>query len=219
MRNFFSTCVRWPPHLHGAKDFLDDQGQKITREEFLPLVNRAHMRRIEKDLGYDRTQKIEDDWHVGYFLEPETGIPFFVHSATEHVFASEEELERLEALTRSETLIIRNPADLDRREACDPDAWDSLLQEVLNAAGTHPGPVLVIDDGSFPSLYETDRMMVMAIIASREDWGAKMVSTSPQDGFVTMSAEEIDVMVSKITNVRDLEEELKQQGHDDDPQP
>lgn len=103
-RPFFSTCVSWPCDLHAAKDFLDSEGVEVGRSDFLALVSAGHMRALEKALGYGGRGgiRMSEDWHVRYFREPRTGIPFFVHSAIEHVFAYPGEIETLDARCRAE---------------------------------------------------------------------------------------------------------------------
>ena len=90
-RKFYRTCVGWPDAEMSALHALIDDSSPISRDDFLPLVSVSQMRQIESELGYDRHLRMADDWHVSYHLHP-SGVPFFVHSAIEHVFADPAEI-------------------------------------------------------------------------------------------------------------------------------
>lgn len=172
-RKFFSRCVGWPKDFEQAKDFLDDHGQEIPRDHFLKLVDRAEMKRWERDLGYDRHLTMADDWHVRYFVEPNTAIPFFVHSAIEHVFASREEIEalerRLEAdAARDPLLVIDRPGALSKLDP-ENDSYTDRLDEALDALLSHQGAVLIIEDESSACLSSYDGMQFERSLAVRRD--------------------------------------------------
>jgi len=159
-RPYFCNCVSWSPDQMPALEALIERGEEIQRSEFLKLVNPADQRKIEAGLGYDRHLKMEDDWHVRYFRDPASGIPFFVHSAVEHVFAEPAEIADLTEACLAEAdrnskedapvLVLVHPGsmmgsarmNLGRFEA--DAARDAVLEEVIS----HEGGLIVID-GSF----------------------------------------------------------------------
>lgn len=94
-RPFYGNCVSWDPRLLGVLHLLVDDSEEITCAEFQGLVDRQEFALLEQSLGYDRHFPIENDYHVRYCLHRESGIPYMVHSATEIVFATDEEIEEL----------------------------------------------------------------------------------------------------------------------------
>ena len=161
-RQFFSTCISWPEALSDAKDFLDENGEEVSRQTFLQHVDLRDFRSWEKALGYTKTLKMRDDWHVRYFLEPQTQIAFFVHSAIEHVFATREEIEDLQRRISDPglpepLLVIEKPGHLAATEPLDP-GYSDRLDEVLDTLMGLGGPVLVIEDESSTTLGTHDRL-------------------------------------------------------------
>lgn len=69
-------------------NYIIDNGEEITREEFLEIVNRKSLKSIETSLGYDSNFKMENDWHVSYWKSVYNGNPiyYFCHSCIEYVF-------------------------------------------------------------------------------------------------------------------------------------
>lgn len=177
-RPFYSTCVGWPPSQMPALETLIDRGAEISRAEFLELVGPADMSRVEKQLGYDRHLKMEEDWHVRYFRDPASEIPFFVHSATEHVFAKPEEIEALTASCLHQALENRrDPApvlvlvhpgsmmgsarmNLGKLEA--DAARDAVLEEVVS----HEGGFIVIDGALSDELSGNPGHMIAGALAA-----------------------------------------------------
>lgn len=95
-RPFYSNCVSWLPEEMAALEYLIENGEEIELEAFVDLVNPLDWATVVEGLGYGRGGlKIEDDYHVGFRRDPETGIPFMVHSAIEFVFAEADEIEAL----------------------------------------------------------------------------------------------------------------------------
>jgi len=100
-RPFFANCVGWPEDLQ-MLEFLIEEGEEVSRDEFLRLVDKEILAGLERDLGYDRHLRMKDDYHVGYRVEPRTGIPFFVHSAIEFVFATNDEVDGLRDIVQDQ---------------------------------------------------------------------------------------------------------------------
>lgn len=146
MRDLYNTCVGWPPDLMPALHRLIDERREISREEFLPMVGKRSMAMIEASLGYDRHLRMKDDWHVRYFVEDESGIPFFVHSGIEHVFASDDEISALNraAVDRPRSVVISDVRALYAQEADDPDAYESRLDEIIGDISPLSDRVIVL---------------------------------------------------------------------------
>jgi len=93
--SFFSTCVSWPEHHVESEGGLQDmisQARDITRAEFLSVVCQEDMAELERALGYIPALPMEKDYHVTYHASKLASRPvvYFVHSATEHVFADQD---------------------------------------------------------------------------------------------------------------------------------
>jgi hypothetical protein len=98
LKPYYSSCVTWPDEDLDLLEGLIDGADDIDLEKFESLVGTKDMRHLKKHLGY-RAEGIQlhEDYHVRYHLHAPTGIPFMVHSATEHVFATQDDLNRLRA--------------------------------------------------------------------------------------------------------------------------
>lgn len=94
MKPFYSDCVGWPDDVDDLI-YLQDESEEISRARFLKLVDKDVLKDIEAGLGYNRALKMKDDYHVRYHLHEPTGIPYFVHSAIEHVFATRDDIAAL----------------------------------------------------------------------------------------------------------------------------
>lgn len=86
---FWGSCVDWPEQYIDALHYLVDNGRKTTRDIFLLHVKMS---------PEDAEQYIPDgDWHIQYYhLGPD--IWWYVHSAIEHVFATEESIQRVQKI-------------------------------------------------------------------------------------------------------------------------
>lgn len=108
-RNFLWTCVAWPPERLEALIALQDEASEIPLPDFVERVDEADWQDLLCNLGYTTAQstgiRIEDDHHVRFHLHEPTGIPFMVHSAIEHVFAREEEIDRLHSRVEHEAMV------------------------------------------------------------------------------------------------------------------
>lgn len=82
---FFSDCVAWPTELLRVLEYLVDEGFQITRSDFQHFTGSQH-------------PPDESDWHVTYWRLPGRPIFWWVHSATEYVFADEASLRDVEAM-------------------------------------------------------------------------------------------------------------------------
>lgn len=95
-RPFHSNCVSWPSEEMPALEYLIEHGEDMDIDSFVELVDPIDWAEIVEGLGYGRGGlKIEDDYHVRFKRDPETGIPFMVHSAIEFVFAYSKEIDAL----------------------------------------------------------------------------------------------------------------------------
>lgn len=125
-RPFHSTCVGWPDDIR-VLEHLISEGRKIERAEFLTLVNLQAMKRLERGLGYGREGlNMAEDYHVAYFVDPESLVPFFVHSAIEHVFATPSDIDG-----------IRARLDPPRVTAQDVSDWVMMLVEEEEDVNEH----------------------------------------------------------------------------------
>lgn len=69
--------------------YIIDNGEEISREDFLKAADNDDLEEIEKSLGYNSTDfKMENDYHVNYFKAEYKGerIYYFCWSAIEYVF-------------------------------------------------------------------------------------------------------------------------------------
>lgn len=172
-RRFFNTCVAWPPEYMPALNFLISNSDEITREEFLADVEPRQMRAWENRLGYGAGGlTMEEDYHVKYFRNQLTTIPFFVHSAIEHVFAGELEIKALtryaNAVENTTALILDRPARFNGLEARDPEEFSDRYDEIFDAAFGHFGPIVHIEDGSLRSLSQSDQKSLDQILSIAE---------------------------------------------------
>lgn len=88
---FIGTCVGWPEadvYAEGGLVEMIDKGLNIEREEFVGAVGPYKLAEVERSIGYDDDFRMENDWHVGYFVSELHGKPcwYFKWSAIEHVF-------------------------------------------------------------------------------------------------------------------------------------
>lgn len=95
-RPFYNNCVGWLEEEMPALEHLIENREEITLAQFETMIDPAAWRELVEDLGYGRMGlQIEDDYHVRFYSDPKTGIPFMVHSAIEYVFAKPEEISGL----------------------------------------------------------------------------------------------------------------------------
>lgn len=91
---FFSTCVDWDRQDVDSLLTLIDTGREITFERFRRLVDTQTLKQISQSLGYGwgrdshNPMRLHTDYHVRFFTGKLDGVrvPYFVHSAIEHVF-------------------------------------------------------------------------------------------------------------------------------------
>lgn len=69
-------------------NFIIDNGEEITREEFIKRVSIRDLNSLEKSLGYSDDFKMENDLYVSYWkvIYKDEWIYYFCHSAIEYVF-------------------------------------------------------------------------------------------------------------------------------------
>lgn len=111
-RPFFSNCVSWCSSAPlEVLEWLCDNAEDISFDELKGQVDIADLEGVIGDLGYasegEAGLKIEVDHHVRFKRERRSGVPFIVHSAIEYVFATPEDIERIQGY-------------IDMDEACEP---------------------------------------------------------------------------------------------------
>ncbi|MEY8799479.1 hypothetical protein AB9K35_04065 [Leisingera sp. XS_AS12] len=212
-RPFYSTCVKWPEGLMAAKDWLDDHGEEIGREDFLRRVDSGVMRQIERGLGYGKHLRMVDDYHVRYFLEPRSGIPFFVHSATEYVFAEEREIEVLDRqaldaeLARDDgILVIDRIGRMAGKPPKDPEFEGDLQDEAVERLICHQGAIIIVADTEDANLPVYVSLTIERALqhAGQERTARIWLGLRPQDGAQTSWEEVIETesaLASKVSEI------------------
>lgn len=203
-RKLYKNCVGWPENQIEALQYLIEHGVVIAREEFLAEVSPGQMQRIEKELGYDKNLKMSEDFHVRYFREPFTKIPFFVHSAIEHVFAAPAEIDLLTPYARmlenTEAIVLDCPARYLGQEAQDPDEFPDLLDEVINEVFGHFGPVIHIEDETRSQIGEHDRRLIDRIVSlADENYRALRIwigDSEAPEGYTAVARDGVEAFIS-----------------------
>lgn len=119
---YYCNCVAWARPDLALLEELIEEGDDITYRDFASLVNKDELREMERNLGYGRTGlQMSEDYHVRYKLHRETGIPFAIHSAVEHVFATPRDIERLREIVGAKQLLdygepIEAPEEMEIEE-------------------------------------------------------------------------------------------------------
>lgn len=187
-RSYFSNCVNWPAACENeigapcleALHRLIDKGVEITLADFRSGVDPEDYLTLLGDLNYARPgeagMKIEDDWHVAFRREPETGILFVVHSAIEYVFASAEEVGELQQTAldaeagRTElpaALVLVHAGSMcgsARSQLGKPEA-DSMRFDVIDEVAHHEGSLIVIDGFLSDELSPDEQAQIDAALA------------------------------------------------------
>jgi hypothetical protein len=85
-----TCCIYSTAELINA---LQESARPISRRTFLRYVDRAELRTIETNLGYEATSRhgglsMARDWHVAYYRGVYDGRPcvYFDHSRIEYIF-------------------------------------------------------------------------------------------------------------------------------------
>jgi hypothetical protein len=145
-----------------AKEWLDGRADEIDHATFRKLVSKDDLKSIEADLGYDRSRPMSGDPYISYHLDAHSGIPYFVWSATEHVFAEPSEIEALERhalnqefLEEEGVLVIDRIGRMAGQPPEDPDFEGDLQDEVLEKVIMHAGSFIVVEDDVTPPAYVT----------------------------------------------------------------
>lgn len=139
LKPYYSSCVTWPDEDLDLLEGLIDGAEEIDYHTLGGMVSPDDMRRLKRELGYHRGHGIQlhEDYHVRYHLHRPTGIPFMVHSATEHVFATEDDLDRL----RSHLEQGDDPLPVEER-----GDWQALASgQMWSLDAPHPNDVNIID--------------------------------------------------------------------------
>lgn len=85
MKEFITNCI-------GAigEDIMEmvDDGEEVTREEFVNNVNSSEFSQLESNLGYSEDFKMETDWHVSYWKSYYRGKKcyYLSQSSIEYIF-------------------------------------------------------------------------------------------------------------------------------------
>lgn len=106
-RPFFSNCVSWCENAPlEVLEWLCENADDIVLSDFKGRVDIYDFAQLVSDLGYagddEMGLKIEEDYHVAYKVERRSGVPFIVHSAIEYVFASPEDIDRIQGFIEME---------------------------------------------------------------------------------------------------------------------
>ena len=91
---FYKTCVDWNGGDVDALISMIDSGREITYETFKKQVCSDDLEQVSRQLGYGwgrekhNPMRLHTDFHVRFFTGILDGVrvPYFVHSAIEHVF-------------------------------------------------------------------------------------------------------------------------------------
>jgi hypothetical protein len=94
---FFCNCVGWPQKYMDALHYICDEGEEITRDEFLKHA----------DVFCDEDQTVDDvlppkDWGISYYKLSGFDLYYFIHSAIEHVFADESTIKAVQQKANEE---------------------------------------------------------------------------------------------------------------------
>lgn len=135
---YYSSCVTWPDDDLDLLEGLIDEADDIDYDKLRSLVNGAELGRLQENLGYGRVGiQMHEDYHVRYKLHAPTGIPFIVHSATEHVFAWQDDLDRL----RDHILHADAPLPVEER-----GDWQALASgQMWSIDAPHADDVNIVD--------------------------------------------------------------------------
>lgn len=93
---FYSNCINWPTsdvHVVGGLVDLIDQRETIDRDEFIAKIDdNETLSEIERQLSYTPDFRMQDDWHVEYFISTHHSktVYGFRHSAIEYVWLSDD---------------------------------------------------------------------------------------------------------------------------------
>lgn len=185
-RPLYCTCVSWPPDQMPVLEHLISEGEEIDLRTFRALVGRP-AEEVFQSLGYGRHMPVDKDWHVRFKRDPSSGIPFMVHSAIEHVFATDDEIQQVAARLAAEKhhlMVLVHPGSmvgsarqhLGRREA------DEARADVLWEVDAHHGPILVIDGALSDELNATDDALITASLARAREAGFTALRVWGDDG-------------------------------------
>lgn len=86
---FINNCVNWPANdVETGLIPLIENREQIDRDEFVNKISIPDLILLEKQLGYDDSFEMRNDWHVEYFISKlhNKTVYGFRHSAIEYVF-------------------------------------------------------------------------------------------------------------------------------------
>ena len=106
---FFSDCVGWPKDKLPALMHIVGNRVDISRQTYVARVDPEARREIERNLGYGPDFPISKDYHVRFCTVPGSGVYFMVHSAIEHVFATEKQIDALMEVELAEEMASDGP--------------------------------------------------------------------------------------------------------------
>lgn len=168
---FYSDCVGWPKSRLGALELLIEESEPIGLDRFRSLIGPAQMRALTRSLGYGQHGlRIEADLHVRCARHP-SGAVMLVHSAIEHVFASPDLIDALQArhdadrdqgMTIPDTLILVHPGSMcgSARMQLGRVEADAARADVLERVRDHEGPLLVIDGALSDELSAAENALI-----------------------------------------------------------
>ena len=87
---YYTNCVNWPHPVHEPEGLFDmiNRNITITRATFEKHVSVEHLRKLEKELGYNFKMRMSADYYVTYHRSKLYGewVYYFRYSAMEYIF-------------------------------------------------------------------------------------------------------------------------------------
>ena len=193
-RPFFSDCISWPATCKeaissdgmSALHHLIENGENISLEQFRNSISEHDWEDLIRTLGYapegENGLRIEEDYHVAFRHDPESGVIFAVHSAIEYVFATPEEVAEIEERCLQcdlvpeelpEALVLVHAGSLcgsARMQLGRPEA-DAARAEILDEVASHEGPLVIIDGSMSDEISPHENTLMEAALARNAEAG------------------------------------------------
>ena len=99
---YYNNCVNWTPREQEALSYIIDEGEEISRREYVRATNSSDREQIEESMGYGPHFKIEKDWSVTYERVPGFDCVYMNHSAIEYVFATPQTIRKIQRKAEEE---------------------------------------------------------------------------------------------------------------------
>jgi len=191
-RQYFSNCVNWPSTCEehfgapyaAALNRLIEEGVDIPLDRFRSELDPEAYSDLLSMLNYAQPDEeglhIEDDYHVAFKREPDTGLVYAVHSAIEYVFATPDEIEELqgkamrnELSDAPEALVLVHPGSMcgSARMFLGKSEADGARNAVLGEVAAHTGPIVVIDGFLSDELTSSEQAIIEEALSSNAEAG------------------------------------------------